>query len=168
MSERKWQPSLRDLMAEIRRDLPDLFKENPNGLSIPYLSSWYGESTQRIMKAVKGLEEKEKLHVRQAANKTFYIVPWDYEDDGMADLTELQRKLVRFVWLTIKNGQSDSLKTNYSQLSRLLKSSYGGMVLRVQRCVDLGYLTIDHPSLQGRADTLILRMGHNFKPKYGP
>lgn len=162
----KWQPTMQDLVREMRADLPSLFKDHPDGIPFSYLSSWYGESVQRIKSACVVLEERDKVKIHRAANKTQYILPPNaLSRELLSDLTPRQRQLVNFVAGELETSKKDLLYTNYAQLSRLLRSSYGGMQLRVLRCVELDYLKVVSPSKAGKQYELVLALGAKYPKK---
>jgi len=163
-SSHKWSPTMHDLVWEMKNDLKDLFEKNPEGLSISMLSGWYGESTQRILKACQQLESDGRVRLKRAANKAIFILPDDLQQgEALTVLSVKQRELVKFVAKRLEEEKAIHLKTNYTQLSRLLLSSYGGMRIRLQRCVELGFLVIVHPSMPAMSDQLVLSLGPKYK-----
>lgn len=143
--------------AEIFNDLPTLMQANPNGVYISYLSSWYGESHARTVKACKLLASKGRAQYVQAGSKAYFLVPANYKIHPLLLLTPLQRSLVNFLYEQT-GGELKVVRTNYSQLSRLLKCSHAGIKTCIQRCRCLGVLDISGDSQRGKQDTLLLKL----------
>lgn len=158
------QISMKDFYVEVRADLPNLFKEYPTGIALSFLSTWYGESPQRIAAVCKKLQAAGKLIIHRKFNRSTYILPPEgLPASLMTELTKAQRELVNFIAQYIaKNNGYTTVSTNYAQLSRALNSSYGGMIIRVERCVELGYLKIVQPSKPGKRDQLLIALGENY------
>lgn len=135
--------SVESFAHELQIDMSRLIREYPNGIYFAALADEYGESTARILKAVQILVDRNVVEVRQAASNAYFVVPKNYKPDvPLIELTDLQRKLVAFLYLTSKAADNRLLSTNYSQLARKMQCSYGGLVTAVNRLVALEYLEL--------------------------
>lgn len=157
-----WKPTINELAREMITDLPVLFEET-EAVTLSYLCEYYGDTYNRIRNVVDNLEQRGKVVLKKKANLTYYITLPDTPLDLSQELTRKQRELVEFVKERLTQAKAEVLKTNYAHLSIYLYSSRGGMKIRVKRCVDLGYLVIENPSMQGKQDSLILSLGPKAK-----
>lgn len=149
--------SLEDYQREILSDLPQLIEQHPDGIYIADLVEWYGESVNRTIKACQNLSRENRLQLLQAASKAYYVLPNAYQPkEALLELTPLQRQLVMYVARLASRSTINQVKTNYSQLARVLNSSYGGLRACVNRLVALGYLEMHHPSERGKQDQMLL------------
>ena len=151
---------------EISADLEDLMFQHPTGIYLSNLQDYYGESIARIQKAVDILEGQKSIVKKKSANNSYYILPASpdvIERTGakqkFAGLTVLQVSVVEFLEKECKRQQVTRLRTNYSQLTRILNCSYGGLKQCLQRLVSLEYLRIEEPSKRGKSDQMIIALG---------
>lgn len=148
---------------EIADDLEVLISDHPSGIYISHLQEYYGESISRTNKACQILVQRQVVTLHQAASKAHYIVPTGVElAVPLPELTALQRKLALYlVDICIKHATT-RVRTNYSQLSREMHCSYGGLRACLRRLTDLQYLFIESPSLRGKQDEMILSLGQKL------
>ncbi len=149
--------SIEGFAHELQSDLKRLIEQYPNGIYFANLSDEYGESIARITKACNILVERGVIQVQKAASNAYYIIPKDYiAAVPLIELTDLQRKLALFLYLQARKAQNRLLSTNYSQLTKLMECSYGGLVTAVNRLVALDYLEIRQQSEVGQRIPLLL------------
>lgn len=146
---------------EILSDLPNLLKESPTGITIHQLHEYYGDSTTRIWRAISHLEHRHLIKVYQGPNGKMFILPPDQIPlpFNMGSLSDLQRNTVMFILNLCNQYKTAQVKTNYSQLARVLNCSATGIRTCVARLVELRYLAIVHPSAHGKQSDLILALG---------
>lgn len=148
---------------ELASDLDELARQYPNGIYYSHLSGYYGESVARVQKAVAILENQKVLTLYKSPNNAYYVLPTApilrTGNDLYAGLSDLQMRLVGLVERECLRQKVDRLKTNYSQLSRVLNCSYGGLKQCVKRLVDLEYIQILEPPKRGLGDEMIVALG---------
>lgn len=144
---------------EIQRDLPTLIKEYPGGIYISNLQEMYGESYARTLKAVKMLAVLNVITLHQAVSRAHYILPKDYIPTiPFPELTPLQRDFILYVANLCRKFQTSQVRTNYSELSRILECSYGGLKSCLERLATLQYLAIINPSHRGKQSDLLIEI----------
>lgn len=159
----KLQVGIEEFAHELHQDLPRLIKEHPKGLSIHHLRTEYGESAQRVVRAVGILERRAQIVV-STINHTLYIqLPKDSADadldqitDQVDSLTELQNKTLHFIRKTCEAADTTRLATSYMQLARVLGCSSGGMQGCIKRLIHTKHLLLIQASRQGEVNSLIL------------
>lgn len=151
--------SIETFAWEVYNDLPKLIEEHVTGVYISHMQEYYGESAARVMKACQILQERGKVVLAQAASNAHYIIPPDYVCPvPFIELTDLQRKLVLYLHRTCRFQHTRQMRTNYSQLARIMNCSYGGLHTCTARLVDLGYLIITEPSKAGKQNQLLITL----------
>lgn len=155
-----------EFATEILRDLPYLMHEYKDGLYVRDLKDYYGESSNRIRHALSVLINQGIVELRQAPDKTYYIVLKGQEPPQLVELTEMQRRIARFVMSTCKKSNTTKLQTDYSQLSRVLKISPVGLRSTMVRMHTLGYLLLSEPSQIGFPCTMILTIGPKLQKAF--
>lgn len=151
--------SIDSFVYEVRSDLPRLITEHPNGVYVQHLHEEYGESPTRILRAFSLLEQRGVVTVHQAANNSHYILPVSYEvPTRFIELTDLQRSLLDFIIKTTQQENTTLLRTNYSQLSRALQCSTGGVRTSLARLEQLDYIKTLNPAQQGKPSALLLEL----------
>lgn len=152
---------LTDFVDEVRQDLRVLIAEFPAGIYISHLVEWYGESASRCTRVCQILNEEKTVVIQQSASKAYYIIPaWQaIATVQYPELTLLQRQCVLLVQKLLDSDNAGQLRTNISQLARLLAASYGGVRACIIRLEKLGYLEVRTPSLRGRQDQMLLALG---------
>ena len=144
---KKLRVSIESFAHELQNDIARLIDEYPNGIYYSVLADEYGESVARIVKAVQILIDRQHVEVRQAASNAYFIVPKGYvAPQPLIELTDLQRRLIYFLYMTAVKARNRLLTTNYSQLARIMSCSYGGLITAVNRLVVLEYLEIRQQS----------------------
>jgi len=152
--------SIDKFAKEILADLPKLIEEHPEGVHISHMHEWFGEGAARILKACQYLKAHDLVELHQSASKAHYITPVAYIPGiPFPELTELQRKVALYISKTCKAQDATQLRTNYSQLSRILECSYGGLRTCLNRLVSLHYIYLSSPSKPGRQDQLVITLG---------
>jgi len=152
--------STQEFANEIQRDLPDLIKRFPQGISISNLQEEYGESTARIKTVISILLQHHHIQQTQAASRMYYIYPRDYKiDTPLHNLTELQRSICFFLLdIVKKNPPATAVKTNYTYLARHVECSNGGIKSAILRLASLGYISITSPSQRGLSSQLTIQL----------
>lgn len=149
---------------EIQRDLPTLIKEYPGGIYISNLQEMYGESYARTLKAVKMLDALHVITLHQAVSRAHYILPSQYISPiPFPELTALQRDFILYICQLCHKHQTIQVRTNYSELSRILECSYGGLKSCLERLAQLSYLIIIHPSRRGKQSELLIEISQPLK-----
>ena len=151
---------------EISTDLEDLMFQHPTGIYLSDLQAYYGESIARIQKAVDILEGQRSIVKKKSPSNSYYILPASPDviartgtKQKFAGLTELQMTVVEFFERECTRQQVVRLRTNYSQLTRILNCSYGGLKQCLKRLIDLGYLRIEEPPRRGKSDEMVIALG---------
>jgi hypothetical protein len=138
--------SAKQLVREIEGDLPQLLKGKPRGISMNELHTYYGE-------------EQGKVRVHVANNHTHYITSGDTPPLSVLDqLSNLQQDTVRYLYDLVKGSNIRKVRTNYTQLSRILACSATGIRNCIDRLQTLGFVRILHPSKHGKQDELLLEL----------
>lgn len=151
---------MKEFVQEIRDDLPKLIERFPLGIYMADLTSEYGETPARIGRACRILEEEGSIKMLHAASKANYILPQGYTPTiPFMNLTDLQRKLLMYLCKICKEHHTIQIKSNYSQLSRIMSCSYGGLHSCLNRLAALAYIVIDSESQRGRQDMLVVTIG---------
>lgn len=149
--------SAQEYAQEIADDLDKLLAEYPAGIYISHLQDYYGESIARTHKACRILEERKAVSLNRSASGAYYILPIGYNSGvDLPELTQLQRKLTLYLLNLCQKHNTQRVKTNYSQLSREMQCSYGGLRACIKRLADLTYLKVETPSLRGKQDKMII------------
>lgn len=152
--------SVADYAQEIASDLLDLLKDYPAGIYISHLQEYYGESVSRTHRACHILRDNGVVRIDRAASGAYYIVPSGTPlPVVLPELTALQRKLAVYLTSLCRRHSTERVRTNYSQLTREMTCSYGGLRACLRRLTDLQYLSIESPSLRGKQDEMILALG---------
>lgn len=149
--------SMESFVYELRMDLPRLYREHPTGISMNALHEEYGESIPRILRATQILEEKGVITIGQAENKVHFILPANKQllpPIPYSTLTPLQRSLFQ---LLVKSALNNRVRTNYTQLARILKCSQGGVRSSIDRLEHLHYLSLVEPVQPGKP-SLVLQL----------
>lgn len=142
---------------EIADDLPALMCEYPVGIYLTNLQEYYGESSIRTAKACQILERRGVIRIFQAASKAYYILPAHVDPSTiLAELTPQQRKVAQFMQQTARITENNRLRTDYTQLARILDCSYGGLQATIQKLVALGYLSIETPPKRGFIAAMVI------------
>jgi hypothetical protein len=150
-----------DYAREIFNDLPTLIKEQPNGITLSHMMSYYGESAFRTVKALEILANQDKLSLHKTAANAYYVLPKGYKapiPETLLVLTELQRELFKFLVVTASRSTQKLVKTNYAQLARVMNSSIGGVKAAIHRLDHLAYVRIHKDSKRGFTDQLLLEV----------
>lgn len=151
--------SIEEFTVEILEDLPRLFKGHPKGVAIHTLHTEYGESTQRILRAITILEERELIRVYKSSNNSSYILPLNAgPPDELGSLSDLQRRTCQYLRKLCEDNHTNKVRTNYAQLARILESSATGIRNCIERLSKLEYLTILNPSSHGKQSDLLLQV----------
>lgn len=153
--------SLDSFVEELEVDLDRLIMEHPAGIYMTHLQEEYGESSARIMKACRTLEQKGIIRLQQAASKAYFITPIGHKTDiPLLTLTELQRRLLLYLLLLGSKSKppTSRIQSNYSQLARIIKCSTGGIHTCINRLSHLGYIRVVQQSTAGQQQPLILEI----------
>lgn len=152
-----------DYAREIADDLTTLLQDYPAGIYISHLQEYYGESVSRTHRACHILRDAGVVRLDRAASGAYYIVPSGSPlPTVLPELTELQRKLAVYLTSLCRKYATVRVRTNYSQLTREMSCSYGGLRACLKRLTDLKYLSIESPSLRGKQDEMILALGQKL------
>lgn len=153
--------SMESFVYELRMDLPRLYEQNPTGITMHTLHQEYGEPIPRILRATQLLKDKGHIVIGQNASREHYILPANApapsEHTPYADLTDLQRRLFTLL-VTSRNPQNNLVRTNYTQLARLLDCSQGGVRSSLDRLTTLKYLSTHTPAIPGKQASLVLEL----------
>lgn len=163
--------SYKDFALEILRDISTLQKEYSEGLYVTDLQEYYGESANRIMHALKHLEARGEGKLCTAVNRAYYFVPKNALDSigiGTIELTELQRRVLSTIRMVCEGHGTTSLRTDYSQLSRVTSSSIGGLKLCIKRLSELGYIEIVEQSAVGQKAQMLIKLGQKLLAHHLP
>ncbi len=134
--------------------------EYSNGILFTVLQSYYGESYMRTKKAVNLLALQNIVTVHRTVSNAYYLIPVGKEQNMIfPELTLSQRKLVLFILEQLNKYNANQLQTDYNQLCRMLKSSYGGLRFRMDKLVQLGYLEIVVNSSRGTQKSMVIQRG---------
>lgn len=145
---------------EIAADLEDLMYEYSNGILFTVLQAYYGESDIRTRKAVALLEKQNIVTIHKTVSGAFYLIPVGKEKDMIfPELTQSQRKLVLFILGQLEKYAVNAIITDYSQICRMLDSSYGGLRNRMDKLVKLGYLEITVKPSRGIQKSMVIQRG---------
>lgn len=158
--------SYKDFAAEIEKDLDTLLYEYPDGLYAHHLREYYGETPNRIFHALSLLVAQDVVSLCKATDSTYYVIKVGAPIKPLVELTELQRRLVYLVMKTCKEQNTYSLRTDYSQLNRILKASPMGLRACLQRLHVLDYIRIDEPSRIGLNGMMVLSIGSALKKTF--
>lgn len=147
-----------EFARELLEDLPKLMEEYPDGIMFSDLREYYGETVSRISNACKLLATDDKIVIRMARhNNARFIMPKDFTTASrFPELTVLQRKVLELFIKQCRQYQTTRVRTNYSQLSRSIECSYGGIRTCIDRLSSLGYLTIASPGLRGKQAQMVI------------
>lgn len=153
--------SMDSFVYELRQDLARLYADHPTGITYHVLREEYGEPIPRILRATQILQEKGHITIGQNASREHYILPANAPHPSKvtpyADLTDLQRRL--FTLLTdSRNPENNLVRTNYTQLSRILSCSQGGVRNSLDRLTTLKYLRVHTPAIPGKQASLVLEL----------
>lgn len=143
--------------TEIVNDLPKLVEMYPDGIYLSHLTSYYGETIRRTLRAVHLLQMQQKVKLYRAKSNAHFILPWDYEPKHPTEvlaLTPLQRSLLRYLVNLCNTSAVFEVRTSYSQLARVLESSYGGMRAALSRLESSHFIRIKQASQRGRQHQL--------------
>lgn len=152
--------SIIDYCNEISNDLDELIKEFPYGISVSNLHEYYGESIARTMRAIHILSNQSLVTIHQSTTKAYYIVPTGFKFTvPFPELTELQRKLALYILQLCHKANTNRIQTDFSQLSRIMDCSYGGLRACIKRLTMLGYISLNSPSLRGKQTEMVIAMG---------
>lgn len=151
--------SMESFVYELRMDLPRLYAEHPTGITYHVLREEYGEPIPRIIRATQLLSDKGHIRIEQNASREHYILPVNAphprEHIRYADLTDLQRRL--FIVLSeARNPENNLVRTNYTQLARILNCSQGGVRSSLDRLTTLKYLHTHAAAIPGKQASLVL------------
>lgn len=162
-SKRLARLTVAEYAEEIAADLPTLMSEYPSGIYISHLQEYYGESVSRTHRACHILANNQVAALDRAASGAYYITPTGQPlSVPLPELTDLQRRLALFALKLCREHSTTRLRTNYSQLSRRLNCSYGGLRACLRRLSDLKYLSIESPSQRGKQDEMIIAIGQKL------
>jgi MarR-like DNA-binding transcriptional regulator SgrR of sgrS sRNA len=146
----------RDFLVELLEDLPNLFKEQPQGVTLTHLHEWFGESQQKLSRAVKQLSEERLLDLAIGPQNTILVFPKGKSIPANEHkLTPLQDKLYKAL-RDAYTAKGASLHTNYAQLAKVCQASYGGTRAALQKLVQLQLIQVEHESERGKQDQLVL------------
>lgn len=156
---------IEDFAQEILTDLPQLYALYPKGITVGALREEYGESPQRILRAISILERDNHVQVSRTGQDPNHLQPTIETPTSIAkkespygSLSELQRRTIIYLTDLCQASQTDRVRTNYGQLARILGASSGGIRTCIARLATLGYLTIESPSAHGSQNSLVLRL----------
>lgn len=151
---------------EIKSDLNLLIQQYPEGIYYSTLIEYYGESISRTIKACSILKRNKDVDLYRSVSNAIFILPY-----GMTPtvpfpvLSGLQRSIVLLILDICTQNKTNRVQTNYSQLARIVKSSYGGLRACLKRLVELEYLQIDNESKRGKQCELIISLGKELQDK---
>ena len=156
-----------EFVKELAEDLPQIVQQDgfPN---ISYLVEYYGETTARVKAACRELEHRGKVVIKRAVNNAYIIVPVSelVEVSPLLLLTPLQKDLLILFARLCQHRKTDTVVTNYSQLARVVKCSYGGLRICVTRLVELKYIEILTTAVRGKQDSMTIRITPKLKEVY--
>lgn len=155
-----------DFAKEIKTDLPYLMHEYADGLYVMDLKAYYGETANRIHHALSVLVGEGEIELVKAPDKTYYIVCVGTPPPPLIELTKMQRVIVRFVMDMCKKNNVTGIRTDYSQLARILNISSGGLRATMDKLHSLGYILIASPSKVGYLGSMTLRIGPKLEKAF--
>lgn len=133
--------TIRDFAREILTDLPTLIKRSPMGVSYSDLQEYYGESSQRIARALESLIMDDRIERKRRAGGAIYVIPKGYDTPRpFPELPHLQYLLL--VHLNKQKDRDNMVLTNYFKLAEELGHSVGGTKNAVQRLHELSHIKI--------------------------
>lgn len=144
---------------EIMSDLPRLIAEHPNGVYLSHMQEEYGESTARIKTVLEGLATDGKLTLLQSASHSFYVLPTNYKPPtAHPELTPLQRMVLFYLQQLSAHSATHQIRSNYSELARIIKCSHGGIKSCLERLETLQHIRIVNPSSRGVQTALLIQV----------
>lgn len=146
------------LLREILEDLPMLYRESPQGVTLRDLHSWFGEPHDKLAKTVKEMADERLIDLVRGPANTMLIFP---KGKGVrtqeVKLTPHQLKLYHILKDAYKVKQA-SLCTNYTRLCQCSALAIGTVKTGIQRLHDLGLIEIEQDSASGQQNKLTLRV----------
>jgi len=156
--------SMESFVYELRQDLPRLYSEHPTGITFHAIREEYGETIPRIIRATQVLESKGHITIGQNASREHFMLPAcalpPSKITPYADLTDLQRRLFTLL-VDSRNPENNLVRTNYTQLARVLDCSQGGVRSSIDRLTTLKYLRTYSPAIPGKQASLVLELSAN-------
>jgi hypothetical protein len=156
---------IEDFAKEILSDLPQLYSIYPKGITVAVMQEEYGESPQRILRALSILERDKHVQISRQGEDPNHLQPTIETPTSIAkkespygSLSELQRRTITYLVDLCQASKTDRVRTNYGQLARILNASSGGIRTCIARLSALGYLVVESPSQHGSQNSLILRI----------
>lgn len=149
--------SFDSFVVELQGDLPKLWADNTK-VTFTFLQEYYGEKMARVGRAVYILQGRGFLSLSTPKGSLILVVPPLPTAASHADIdkdqklldfldafTLLQRHILTAIYQECTRVpspyRSNSIRTNFFQLARLVNCSYGGVVNSVERLVRSGALT---------------------------
>lgn len=129
-----------DFSKEILTDLDSLITQNEMGVTISTLQDYYGESVQRVAKAIEILVQQDRIE-RHKGPKGVTIWPKGYQTPRPhPELTTMQWNLLQ--WLQQNTNHKHIVKTNFSQAAEQIHASLGGTKNTFHRLATLNHIKI--------------------------
>lgn len=156
---------------EIKSDLQELITQYPDGIYYTHLMEYYGESISRVREACMILLHFGHIERHRNVSNAFFILPKSTEitpisNVALLQLTPLQRKLALFIARRCTEAGTSVLRTNCSQLSRVIDCSYGGLRACLDRLVALRFVYILSWGGRGKQDEMKIQVSSKLADAY--
>lgn len=147
---------LEEFAEEIRQDLAKLSQQYPRGITVAALMDWYGEPVSRCTKVFKVMQKYDDVVVYKNSHGAFALHSKELLQDPLAkvrnNLTTTQVKILDYLLSQPKLP----VTTNFSELARTVKCSYGGVTQAIRKLTTMGLIKVIGEPRRGRPDGMSL------------
>lgn len=160
------QVPLSSYTRELGGEVSKLYLENPRGIPLSALMSYYGETYMRTLKACQLLSGQGKARLILTSSGSYLLFPKDVEPPKYSDLSLQQAKLLQLLQTTALKGTKGNrlVRTDYSELQRLIGASPNGLINSLKRLEKLGWVYILEKPKPGHQHAMLLTVRPETDP----